>query len=287
MTAHVRFEGTPSHIDAKPHIQFDENPPHELEAPLPRVRSETVFVNRVSNVMSTNLRKSMAVVMVSALFTTVSVLIIVLSRPMGVQSSAFVGPDGRVIGTGALITSVEDLASLPARGQGGFAEFDEMKTILAEDSDDGARSLRITSWQWFNYNRMTFATDQGTVLISNNNIQMSGPRDAVIRFKESSGEAYSAGSGQHTDEAVQKLKEHCDKIRCDESIDGTKSYHRCSGSFDSSNGLVNDASCDEAVLWRWPEGVELSDTPANRRKMPVGKWKIRKERIGGDRFGSH
>ena len=133
--------------------------------------------------------------------------------------------------------------------------------------------------------------DQGTVLISNNNIQMSGPRDAVIRFRHTpeqpSGQAYSAGSGEHTDEAVQKLKEHCDKIRCDKDIDGVKSYERCSGSFDSSNALVNDASCDEAVLWRWPEGVELSDAPANRRKMRVGKWKIRKTRSGGDRFGSH
>jgi hypothetical protein len=121
------------------------------EAPKPKMlRSDTVIVRTLGKVDSA-MRKQLMVIVMSAVFSVITITAVMLSRSSHVETSEFVDRNGNIIGSGQ-ITVTSDLVELPSLRDWNF--YDEMNSAMIEDSSGSTMSLRISSWTWHNASRM-------------------------------------------------------------------------------------------------------------------------------------
>lgn len=246
------------------------------EAPKPKMlRSDTVIVRTLGKVDSA-MRKQLMVIVMSAVFSVITITAVMLSRSSHVETSEFVDRNGNIIGSGQ-ITVTSDLVELPSLRDWNF--YDEMNSAMIEDSSGSTMSLRISSWTWHNASRMQLDTFDGVkILIDAGTAAFAGPVDTLLTQISADGTAAAVGQQAHDAAKLAPsmvlASGRCLSLGCP--------FLRCSAGL-AAGGLVREVGCDGRPLWRWPQGVSLhAQTHSSAsRNLNVGKWSVKKVKSAG------
>ena len=255
------------------HARFDDS--GLGEAPKPTVhRSDTQLIKALQPV-TVALNRHLIFILASALFSVLTTTSVVLSRPSHVEGSELVDSRGNVIGTGHT-TETLDMVEIVSVRDPEF--YDDIESVLLEDSSGSLTSLRISSWTWHNASRMQLGAMNGAdILIDAGTVAVAGPVDTLLTFSAdgtaSAVGLQALGADEKLAPSMANARGRCLSLGCP--------FSHCSAGL-AAEGLVREAGCNGRPLWRWPQGVSLANGDATRRSLQgVGKWKVNKKPRAG------